>query len=284
MAAFTGRSGAMAQGSDGGSFSDPDKLYTMPAHFGGRPGGQTSTTYWDTDTASVFYETEAAALERFLPGGFSLLRPEVMLASMMNRGVEWMGGEPYNILAMNFPVTYAGNKDNLDGWFSLVVWENNTTPILTGRELTGIPKIPAEIEDFRFLGTEMRTWAHAHGHTFCDLHFTNIRDATKQEHDVLAAEYENMNWIGWRHIPSVGAQGGADISQPVLFPQEFYPKSIFLAEANLEWHVPPQWRNPTQHHIIAQIAALPVLRQTRPAVVLKNAKNVLRGDLARILE
>lgn len=263
---------------------DSNAFYSMPAHFGGVPGGMTSTTYWDTDTVSVFYETDEAALSKLLPPGFQLSRPEVMIAAMMNRGVEWMGGEPYNILAVNVPCTFRGKAETVAGWFSLVVWEDNATPIISGRENTGIPKIPSEIEDFRFHQNQMRTWAHSNGHTFCDLHLTDIRTASAEEEKSIEGDYKNMNWMGWRYIPKVGAVGGAALSQATLFPQEFYPSSVSIATGKVSWSIPPKWKLPTQHHIIAQIAALPVGKALSPAVVLRNAKNVLRGDLARVLK
>jgi hypothetical protein len=262
---------------------DGDYTYMMPAHFGGRPGGGVATTYWDTDTASVFYETDSDQLKRLLPSGFTLDRGEIMVASMMNRGVEWMGGEPYNILAVNVPATYRGKRDTVSGWFSLVVWENNTKPILTGRENTGIPKIPGQIEDFRFMGDEMRMWAHDTGHTFLDMHLTGVKEASPSAKASLQDQYQMMQWMGWRYISAIGPEGGAALSEPTLYPQEFQLKSVMLGTGSIEWHVPPQWRMPTQHHIIAQLAALPILPSEKPAVVLKNAKNILRGDLARVL-
>lgn len=46
-----------------------------------------------------------------------------------------------------------------------MVWENNTTPILGGREQTGIPKIYADIEDLHILKPHYATiasfeWEH----------------------------------------------------------------------------------------------------------------------------
>lgn len=276
-------SGAQAPSNKLSAYND-SKIYAMPAHFGGRDGGISSTTYWDTDTASVFYETEYEPLARLLPPGFTLLRAELMVAFMMNRGVEWMGGEPYNIVAVNAPVKFEGTSDKVEGWFSLVVWENNTTPILTGREGTGIPKIPSEIEDFRFHKNEMRTWAHAKGHTFCHMHLSNIAKADAPTHSAVKDAYKLMNWMGWRYIPAINPKGGAALSEPTLYPQEFYPDNISIADGTIEWSVPPVWQNPTQHHIIAQLAGLRVGAPASRAIVIRNARNVLRGDLAKTLE
>lgn len=259
-----------------------DHSYMMPAHFGGAPGGMEPATYHDTLSATMFYETDRAALSALIPDSFELLRAEVMVAAIMNRGVEWMAGEAYNIVAVNAPVRFVGKNERVTGWYSLVVWENKTTPILTGREQTGIPKIYAEVEDFRFLGDEMRTWAHYAGHSFCDLHFTNIRDSNPTEQAAIDKEFKTMNWMAWRYIPQPGPSGGASLSQPTIYPQEFESSRIRLADAACVWNTPPLHKNPMQAHIIARLESLGIGNSVGPAILM-NAKNILRGDLSRIL-
>ncbi|WP_299596555.1 acetoacetate decarboxylase family protein [uncultured Microbulbifer sp.] len=264
-----------------GSYNQAGTVFQMPAHFGGVEGGLAPLVYRDTITAATMYETDGEQLARLLPKNFSLLRNEIMVASMMNRGVDWMGGEPYNILAVNVPVRFEGERDNLEGWYNLVTWENNPIPILPGRESAGIPKIPGNIEDFRFDGSEMRSWAHLSGHTFCELHFTNIADADPQTEAAVKEEFTEMDWMGWRHIPSLGNQGGADLSHATLFPQEFECRSVRIARAEVQWFAPQPWKLPTQVHIISQLAALPV-SGTGKALLL-DARNVLRADLTKVL-
>ena len=65
-------------------------------------------------------------------------------------------------------------------------------------------------------------------------------------------------------------------------PQEFVSTRVRFAHNTIEWSVPPQWQNPTQHHIISALAALPVGKPSGPAVIM-DAENILRGDLARVL-
>lgn len=257
-----------------------DHSYLMPAHFGGQPGGGTPTTYWDTTSATVRYATDEGILANFIPDPFIVRAPELMVSAMMNHGVEWMGGEPYNILSVNVPVTH--RAEDLDGWYSLVVWENKATPILPGREQTGIPKIYGEVEDFRFLHDEMRCWAHYGGHSFCDLHFTGIADADEQSRAAIDGEFAKMNWMAWRYIPRTGKTGSA-VSHATLFPQEFESTRIRLGTGEICWNVPPLWKNPTQNHIVQALAALPVGDAIGPAIIM-DAKNILRGDLARELE
>ena len=231
-------------------FAD-DHSYLMPAHFGGLPGGMAAITYWDTTVAMTRYATDGDALATLLPPGFELESPEVMVASMMNHGTEWMGGEPYNIVAVNVPARFEGSTDSITGFYSLVVWENRATPILPGREQTGIPKIYGEVEDFRFFQDDtMRTWAHYGGHSFCDLEFASIREATDAERAEIVDEFSTMNWMAWRYIPRAGTSGGAELSHATLFPQEFDATRVRVASATVAWSVPPvvEEPHPAPHH------------------------------------
>ena len=260
-----------------------DHQYMMPAHFGGMPGRREAGIYHDTRALTAFYETDAQALQAVLPPGYVVDRPEVMVSVMENRGVDWMGGEPYDILAVNASARFEGEEDRLEGWFSLVVWENKATPILPGREQTGIPKIYGEVEAIRLNGerTEARTWSHYGGHTHCELHATNLREATPQEASTVRSGFGRMEWLSHRYIPAPGS--GASLSEAMLFPQEFEIREVMVADCEVSWSPPPLHKNPTQAHIVAQLAELPNHGAARPAVWMQT-KCILRGDEARVLK
>ena len=261
------------------SFAD-DHSYMMPAHFGGRVALDEASVYDDTTALTVFYESDPDALAALLPTGFSLDRPEVMVSMMENRGVRWMGGEPYNIVSVNVAARW--DAEDLSGWYCLVVWENKATPILPGREQTGIPKIFGEVEALRvYPDASARTWSHYGGHTHCELSATGLRDASEAETASLVERFAEMDWFGHRFIPTTG-MGGAALNQATLFPQSFEITDVKLGEPSLEWTPPPLHKNPTQAHIIGTLAALPITRFAGPAVMMR-AKAILRGNAARIL-
>ena len=69
-----------------------------------------------------------------------------------------------------------GQHDRLEGVFALVVWENKTTPILTGN-MMGVPKIFADIEDLHILGDNYRTRLSYEGSAFLQLEMAGHRAA-----------------------------------------------------------------------------------------------------------
>ena len=254
--------------------------HMMPAHFGGMPPPTEASIYDDTSALTVFYESDEAGLADLLPEGFNLARPEVMVSMMENRGVRWMGREPYNIVAVNVAATHERFED--EGWFCLVVWENKATPILPGREQTGIPKIYGEVEAIRrFPDASARTWSHYGGHTHCELAATDIRDASTEEEQAIRDGFGSMDWFGYRYIPKT-AQAGAELAQATSFPQEFKISSVEVGTPELTWTPPPLYKNATQFHIIATMAALPIKRFTRPAILMDAAAHLL-GHKARVL-
>ena len=89
--------------------------------------------------------------------------------------------------------------------------------------------------------------------------------------------------MAWRYIPEPGPTGGSALSQATIYPQEFESTRVRLGSGTVSWSVPPSWKNPNQLHVISALADLPMGDQIGPAIIM-NAKNILRGDLARVLK
>ena len=152
--------------------------FMMPAHFGPLPGpapgefkpsGPGDAPYGDVQGMSVTDLTDAAMLSRFLPVPFELAgEPLVTVSYSMNRSIDWLAGGSYNIIGVYVRATYHG-KEQVSGSYPLVLWENLTDPILTGREAQGIPKIYGDIEDHEVSGDSWRTSLSRNGHKILDL-------------------------------------------------------------------------------------------------------------------
>lgn len=257
-----------------------DGTYLMPPFFGGLPYPLPPAVYRDTTNLALSYLTDGDALARLLPPGFTLVEPRLLISVINNRGVEWLAGGAYNLLAVNVPVRFEGAKDKLEGVFGLVVWENRTAPILMGREVQGVPKLFANVDDLReFPESYHHSSAHLDGCRFAKISAQLGPELGVEELDAIRGEAAEINWFGWRHIPNVGAPGPA-LSHPVLFPQEFDIWSARKGSGLIEWSEPDWMSNPTQTSVIASLAALPVLEAGE--AVLVRCKNILRADLARI--
>ncbi len=258
---------------------DDTKCYRMPPHFGGYDYVAEGTRYRDNVSISFSYTTERTRLEAYIPEAFTLVRPEVSVSFTQCRGIDWLAGSFYNLVMVSAPVRFDGTRDHVEAPYVLVIWENKTTPILSGREETGFPKIYADIEDLHIFSGNYFTNVSFEGNTFLRLHFADAVPYSEQE--LARTKIVPMNAIGWRYIPKVGGPG-ADLSQPIFFPQECEVSGAWTGKGSVEWTELSWLQNPSQAQIIKALAELPMLA-VGPATMLEGAL-VLKAPLARVLE
>ncbi|MDO5554831.1 MAG: acetoacetate decarboxylase family protein [Planctomycetia bacterium] len=234
---------------------DREKRYMMPPHFGPMPEGTEPACYRDCQSFSLVFESTIDALEQYIPEDFELSRPEVEIRHFQCQAVDWMGGDGYNMLAVNVPVHF--KAENLDGIYNLVLWENATEPILIGRETNGVPKIFADITDLSIYQNRIIRAAVSHrGLTFLTMNGEIGRRLTDEDRN----QHSGMqNMFAWRCFPNIGRPGLA-ISHPVLFPLEQQVFELYEVDSNVQWTALRKIEHPTQYHIITALSELPFLR------------------------
>jgi acetoacetate decarboxylase len=257
---------------------DPNASYVMPAHFGPRRfNPKSSGWYRDVTAMVVSYLTDRDDLARYLPAPFEV--GEEALVSVFyarNRQVDWLAGHGYNMIAVNASAVFNGEKDRLTGEYTLVLWENLTDPILSGRELQGIPKVYADIGDPSVLAGEWRASASHFGHKIIDMAITDLRDATKEEIEEGQEAGKNKTPMAWRHLPGVSGFGRTT-SEPTAYPSKNVFDSVRVGTGSLEWHELTWEQNPTQFHIVNALAALPII-EYRPALITQGSTNLIMLD------
>ncbi|NMM64328.1 acetoacetate decarboxylase family protein [Clostridium sp. P21] len=146
-----------------------------------------------------------------------------------------------------------GNQ--LEGVFPLVIWENNTIPIIGGREQSGQPKIFADIQDLHSYNNKYFTNASIFGETFLRLEMSDIKfwEKGKLEKAKAAGPIPN-NVFGWRYIPKVDGPGAA-LNEPILYPKSTSIINGCCGKGTVEWI--PNKKN-VYNYIIKQLADLPV--------------------------
>ena len=243
-----------------------DCLYDMPAHFGGPKFDPEYVATQRITSLVIRYETDGTLLENYVPEGFELRAPEVQVEYSKFSEINWMAGGSYNLLNVSAPVRFNGTEDSLNGNYVLVTWESNTTPILVGREQTGIPKIFAEVEDLQILKPHYTGTASYNGNTFFTVNFEAANPVTGREFNDMKAQFVSINAIGWRYIPRVGVPG-AELSQFVLFPQGVELEAAQIGTSTISWVEQTWMQNPVQYHIINSLASLPVRQVTLAAQI-----------------
>lgn len=253
------------------------KSYRMPAHFGGAVfDPEARACYNDVVSIVYSYTTDGNQLADYLPEGFELIKPELVVQYQQCRQVEWMAGSYYNLVTVAAPVRFNGRHDHLEGAFALVVWENKTTPILTGN-MMGVPKIYADIEDLHIIADTYRTRLSYEGSTFLQMEMTGHEPMDEKQVKALNMD---VNSFGWRYIPKVGAPG-ADLSQPILFPMRSEPNAAWLGSGTIKWTGLTWDQNPTQWHIIKALAGLPMIEMA--PVIMMEGRAILMEARGRVL-
>jgi len=265
---------------------EPMASYVMPAHFGPRKlEPKASGWYRDVTMMIVSFVTDREKLSAYLPEPFEVAElPIVTITYACNKQVDWLAGRGYNLLSVNAAAIYHGKEETMEGNFNLVMWENLTDPILTGRELQGIPKIYADIEEHTKTDGKWKTSARHFGNKFFDMNLAQLREPTTEE--VALGEAMRVgkdNPMAWRYMPGISGFGTA-ISEPTTFPSQTEIKEALVGVGEINWHKQSWQQNPTQYHIINALAELPVLSYL-PAVMAKGSANLILPDnMPRVLK
>ena len=238
--------------------------WMMPAHFGmpewqrleGVPSGD--PVYDDVTVISINYLTDEETLRSYLPHPIELEGPPIVtVAYSMNRDISWLAGGNYNIIAVSTRATYLGREDTLSGNYQLVLWENLTAPILTGREQQGMPKIYGEIDDHRTFNGTWKTALSNNGITMMEMKAFGLTKMTTEALNAFREENSQMNALGWKYIPNEPASAPL-LSYGTVFPMSFHFREVWIAQGSLQWF-PKNWEElPTQAHIVNGLHALPI--------------------------
>ena len=255
---------------------NPRRSYMMPAHFGPRPfSPKSSGWYRDVTSISVPFLTDRDELSNYLPEPFEVAEEAVVTVTYAcNKQVDWLAGHGYNLVAVSAAAVFRGEEETLAGNYTLVMWENLADPILTGRELQGIPKIYADIEDHSVIGGEWRTNASHFGHKIMDIVATDLREPTPEEAVAYAAATQGKdNPMAWRYFPGISGFGHGS-SEPTTFPSDTTLTETLVGEGRVDWQHLTWEQNPTQFHIVNALADLPVLAWL-PTIVARGSTNLI---------
>jgi acetoacetate decarboxylase len=250
----------------------PDSFYMMPFQFGPR-AQKGSAGYGDVTTIAVTYLTDRQMLAQYLPEPFEVgPEPLVSVSYAMNREVAWLAGGGYNLIGVNVSAVFKGQVDHLVGSYCLVIWENLTDPILTGREIEGMPKIYAEIPDHTIFDGICSACAGYRGHKIVDLSVKDLKPLPNDQVKEIEKISREGNWMGWKYIPKAGGPG-AEVSHATLFPTHPTFNQIWTGSGEVKWNRLTWEQNPTQFHIVNALEELPIL-EYRSASVLKGGSSL----------
>ena len=84
------------------------------------------------------------------------------------------------------------------------MWENRTLPIVSGREMIGIPKAYADITSIRAIdGKRLRASASVWGHEVMRLEVADCKEQNLMVRRTAQKRANASPWLGYKYIPSL---------------------------------------------------------------------------------
>jgi acetoacetate decarboxylase len=238
--------------------------------------------YGEVQTLAIQYETDYDAVQALLPDCYRPAeKPIVTVSFGYFDSVDFMAGGGYSIAAVSVTALFDGEKDHVEGGCVLVIFEDDTIPIIGGREQLGAPKIYANISPVKTLPDgKLRCKASHWGHLLFGIDLGTLKKQNVLVRSVAAKRLNEQPMLGYKYIPSLN--GPPDAAYPTLFQTDYKINELWLGktgniffgdavEEDVGWY----------RQIIDALETLPV-RQVTQTVRFRGSQ-VLRYDLYRRL-
>lgn len=263
---------------------DRDQINTMPLIMGPlyerekRPG----LVYTSYESLVLQYKTDMDAIPPLLPECFKP-SPNAMVRAVcvQNHGVDFLAYRGYRLASVQVEAVFEGEQDELTGDYVLVMFENRTTPIITGREHLGIPKIYADISEHRPSSSgswryEVSLWGHL-------LYGVDVAPLKRQNRVIYgAASKRSSQWpsFGYKYIPSL--DGPPDADYPTIMWSDVEIEELWLGNSGEIYFGDPGEEDISFFsRVVDALKSLPVLEVTQTS--RSRGSMVLRYDKCRRL-
>lgn len=198
-----------------------------------------------------------------------------------NEGVNFMAGRGYRLAAVNVAARFDGEKDHVEGDYVLVMCEDDTIPILTGRDVHGIPKVYADISPLKSLPNgHMRCEASLWGHMLFGVDLEPLKRQNMVVRSVAAKTFNERPLLGYKYISCF--DGPPDASYPTILPSEVKIERFWLGKSGEVFFGDP--REEDLGLAVRIVDALKTLPVSKVAQTFRlRGSSVLRSDLGRRL-
>ncbi len=163
----------------------------------------------------------------FMPEMFKPIEPVTVTAYIEYYDqVEFLAARDYSEAIIGVPVRFDGERDHVQGGYAPIMFLSDAFPIIHGRELLGIPKLPADFSRIRDLGNgrlgcEISLW----GHFLLGLEAAQLQRSPSSGTELAK---RRVNLFGYKYIPSL--EGPPDAAYPTSMPMEFTIESRWTAK------------------------------------------------------
>ena len=261
---------------------DRSKIHTMPLIVGPLWDQKElpRNVYTHVETLMLQYETDPDAIGALLPDPFRPGKtPLVTVLFNDCNGVDFMAGNGYRLGAISVAAQFDGEAGHLEGGFVLVMPENQTLPIFTGREWLGMPKFHADISSIRIMEDgHLRCEASLWGHLLFGI---DIAPPFKKQNALVCKIAGDQSTkapaFGYKYIASLN--GPPDADYPTIMWNDSHIDDLWMGKSGELYFGNPTQKDISYYHpMIGALKTLPV-RSVKMAThsigsgVLRNDKN-----------
>ncbi len=236
--------------------------------------------YASLEALSLQYETDPGAIAPLLPEPFKPAKsPTVNVLFCDSNGVDFMAGRGYRFAVIAVAARFDGKAGELAGDYALVMPENETLPIVTGREWLGMPKFFTDISPIRLmpdghLRCEVSMW----GHLLFGIDLAHpLREQNALIRKAACVQTSKRPTFGYKYIASL--DGAPDADYPTIMWADSNFDQLWLGKTGELYFGDPSEKDIGGFKpMIDALKSLPVRRvmqaaHTRGSMVLRNDKN-----------
>ena len=263
---------------------DPLGYYRMPLIMGPLGKGEKPRIpYPQTESVAFQYLTDIDALSSLLPSCYKPGKePLVTVFFGYNNGLDFMAGGGYSIAAVQVSALFDGIQDHVEGDYILVMFENDTWPILGGREDLGVPKLYADISSIKVVsGNTLRCEASLWGHLLFGVEILNLKKQNLVTRLGANKIINSRPWLAYKYIPSL--DGPPDADYPTITKNDTNIKELWLSNSGNLFFGNAEYNDVGYvKSLIDSLKKLPVIK-IKQAIHFKGSAT-LRYDLSRRLK
>jgi acetoacetate decarboxylase len=260
---------------------DPSKRYLMPLIMGPTDDLKHRSVYGKVEMVGLQYQTDSDAVQPLLPDCYvSAMEPIVTVWFAYYDDVDFMSGRGYRETCIQVAAKFDGEKDHVEGDYVLVMFLDDTIPIIGGREIQGVPKLYGDISPVKTLSSnhlqcETSMW----GNLIFGIDLEPLKKQNRLVRFATSKKLNNRPLLCYKYIPSYNET--PDASYPTTFISETKIEQLWLGKTG-QIFFGESSEAETITTLLNALKSLPIHQITQ--TFQYSGSLIIKNDLARKLE
>lgn len=213
---------------------DDNKYYRMPFIMGAAFDRDNifQTLYPKFETLVLQYKSDQETIASLLPECYQPAEePVVTVIFGYYNGLIFMGGGEYRMATVQVSAQFKGDRNDVEGDYILVMFENKNAPIIGSREDLGvIPKIYADISSIKMLPeSHLHCEASLQGNLLFGIDLEPLKEQSNAVIQVLSKEINERPWLYNKYIPFL--DGSSDDNYPTMLKNDVEIEKLWLGKS-----------------------------------------------------